>query len=85
MIIDIAAATRSIQEYSDREISGAQLSETLGRIAESSEGLDKKQLVSFKYYIDFFEKEGENLYLNSNKYLKEEVGELGTFVEALNS
>ena len=85
MKIDTTAATQSIQGYLDKETTGIQLSHSLGQIAESAEGLDKKQLISLKYYINFFEKEGENLYLNSNKYLKEEVSELTTFIEMLNS
>ncbi len=85
MKIDTTAVTQTIQDYLDGEISGVKLSQTLGQITESAEDLDKKQLVSFKYYIEFFEKEGKNLYLHSNKYLKEEVDELGAFVETLNS
>ena len=85
MKIDTAAASQSIQDYLDGEISGTQLSQTLGQISKSAEGLDKKQLVSFKYYIEFFEKEGGNLYLHSNKYLKEEVDELSSFMDTLSS
>lgn len=85
MNIDTTEATHSIQGYLDKEVTGIQLSHTLSQVAGSAEGLDKNQLVSFKYYIGFFEKEGENLYLHSNKYLKEEVGELGSFIETLNS
>ena len=85
MKIDITAAGQSVQDYLDGEITSIQLSQTLGKIVDAAEALDKKQLVSFKYYIEFFEKEGNNLYLHSNKYLKEEVDELGSFVKTLNS
>lgn len=83
MKIDLLAATQSVQDYLDAEISGQVLSQTLQRIAEAAEGLDKKQKVSFKYYVGFFEKEGKQLYLDSNKYLKEEVTELSEFLEVL--
>ena len=36
-----------------------------------------------RYYIEFFEKEGELWYLDSNKYLKEEVEELSQFLDSL--
>lgn len=85
MKIDIPETTQSIQRYLDREISGGEFSKILHQIVQSAEDLDKKQRVLFKYYIDFFEKEGDNLYLKSNKYLKEEVAELNTFINSLNA
>ena len=84
MKIDITAASQSVHDYLDGEISGEQLSQTLSQIEKTAEGLEKKQKVSFKYYIEFFEKEGKHFYLRSNKYLKEEVEELSSFVESLN-
>jgi len=81
MKIDTTAAYQSLQDYREGDISGAALSETLSHIANSAEGLEKKHEVSFKYYIGFFEKEGEQWYLDSNKYLKEELEELGEFIK----
>lgn len=83
MKIDTPAATQSIHDYLDGEISGVQLSDSLSQVADGAKDLDKKQMVSLKYYIGFFKKEGNNLYLHSNKYLKEEVDELGEFFESL--
>ncbi len=83
MNIDLIAVNQSVQDYLDGEISGVMLSQSLHHISEAADGLDKKQLVSFKYYIGFFEKEGKQLYLDSNKYLKEEATELRDFVETL--
>lgn len=82
--INNTAATQSILHYLEGDITGEQLSQALRQIADDGENLDKKQLVSFKYYIDFFEKEGKNQFLRSNKYLKEEVDELSGFIESLN-
>ena len=85
MKIDITAATQSVKDYLDGEINGLDLSKSLSHISGAADGLNKKQQVTFKYYVGFFEKEGKQLYLDSNKYLKEEVDELGDFVENLNT
>lgn len=83
MKIDIMAANQSLKDYRGGDINGRQLSQTLGNVASSAEGLEKKHHVSFKYYVDFFEKEGDQLYLDANKYLKEEVKELGEFLDTM--
>jgi len=83
MKIDMALAHQSLQDYRDGEISGIALSQTLNQVAASADALEKKHKVSFKYYIGFFEKEGEQWYLDSNKYLKEEVEELSQFLDSL--
>ena len=76
----MTSANQALQDYRDGDISGVELSQTLNQVANSAEGLEKKQKISFKYYVDFFEKEGEQWYLDSNKYLKEEVKELREFL-----
>ena len=83
MKIDMALANQSLQDYRDGDISGMALSQTLNQVASSTDSLEKKHKVSFKYYIGFFEKEGEQWYLDSNKYLKEEVEELSQFLDSL--
>jgi len=82
MKIDLTSANQSLQEYRDGDISGSVLSQTLNQVATSADGLEKKHEVSFKYYVGFFEKEGEQWYLDSNKYLKEEVEELAEFLNS---
>ena len=52
-------------------------------MSAAADALEKKHKISFKYYIGFFEKEGEQWYLDSNKYLKEEVEELSQFLDTL--
>jgi len=84
MKIDVVAVMiQSLKYYMDREISGLELSQSLAQSFEAAEGLDKKQNITFKYYISFFEKEGKELYLGANKYLKDEVDELSEFLEGL--
>ena len=83
MKIDMTLAIQSLQDYRDGDISGIALSQTLNQVATSAEALEKKHEVSFKYYVGFFEKEGEQWYLDSNKYLKEEVEELSQFLDSL--
>ena len=83
MKIDMTLASQSLQNYRDGDITGIALSQTLSQVATAADGLEKKRNVSFKYYIDFFEKEGEQWYLDSNKYLKEEVEELNQFLDSL--
>ena len=83
MKIDMTLASQSLQNYRDGDITGIALSQTLSQVATAADGLEKKYNVSFKYYIDFFEKEGEQWYLDSNKYLKEEVEELNQFLDSL--
>ena len=83
MTIDTTSANQALQDYRDGDISGIALSQTLKQIASSVDGLEKNHEVSFKYYIGFFEKEGEQWYLDSNKYLKEEVEELNQFLDSL--
>ena len=83
MKIDMTLASQSLQNYRDGDITGIALSQTLSQVATAADGLEKKHNVSFKYYIDFFEKEGEQWYLDSNKYLKEEVEELNQFLDSL--
>ncbi len=81
MKIDLTAEIAlSLKDYIDREISGAKLSKSIHQNFESADGLNKKQEITFKYYIDFFKKEGKELYLDSNIYLKEEVNELSEFL-----
>lgn len=81
MKIDLTAEIAlSLKDYIDREISGAKLSTSIRQNFESADGLNKKQEITFKYYIDFFKKEGKELYLDSNIYLKEEVNELSEFL-----
>jgi len=82
MKIDMASANQALQDYRDGDINGIELSQTLKQIASSVDGLEKKHEVSFKYYVGFFEKEGDQWYLDSNKYLKEEVEELGEFLNS---
>jgi len=82
MKIDITSAKQSLQDYRDGDISGIALSQTLNQVAASASDLEKKHEVSFKYYVGFFEKEGEQWYLDSNKYLKEEVEELSEFLDS---
>jgi hypothetical protein len=84
MKIDLVAAiTQSLKYYLDREINGAELSRSLVQNFEAADGLDKKQSITFKYYINFFEKEGKELYLGSNRFLKDEVDELSEFLDGL--
>ena len=82
MKIDTTSANQALQDYRDGDISGIELSQTLKQIASSADSLEKKHEVSFKYYVGFFEKEGDQWYLDSNKYLKEEVEELGEFLNS---
>jgi len=79
----MTSANQALQDYRDGDISGKVLSQTLSQVVKSADGIEKKQEVSFKYYIGFFEKEGEQWYLDSNKYLKEEVEELSEFLNSL--
>jgi len=83
MKLDMTSANQALQDYRDGDISGITLSQTLNHVANSADGLEKKHAVSFKYYVGFFEKEGEQWYLDSNKYLKEEVEELSEFLDGL--
>ena len=85
MKIDMTLANQSLQDYRDGDITGIVLSQTLNQVATNADALEKKHKVSFKYYIDFFEKEGEQWYLDSNKYLKEEVEELSQFLNSLDA
>ena len=79
------AITQSLKYYVDKDISGAQLSKSISKNFESAIDLDKNQQRTFRYYIDFFEKEGKELFLDPNKYLKEEVMELREFLDTLAS
>ncbi len=83
MKIDMTLANQSLQDYRDGDITGIALSQTLNQVSSAADALDKKHKISFKYYIGFFEKEGEQWYLDSNKYLKEEVEELSEFLDTL--
>lgn len=85
MKIDLISARQSVQDYRDGNISGKALSQTLNQVAASASGLEKKHEISFKYYVGFFEKEGDQWYLDGNKYLKEEVTELSEFLEGFTS
>ncbi len=81
MKIDLTAEIAlSLKDYMDGDISGAKLSKSIRQKFESADELNKQQEITFKYYIDFFNKEGKELYLDSNKYLKEEVNELSEFL-----
>lgn len=81
MKIDLTAEIAlSLKDYIDREISGSKLSKSIRQNFESADGLNKEQEITFKYYISFFKKEGKELYLDSNIYLKEEVNELSEFL-----
>ena len=85
MKIDMTLANQSLQDYRDGDITGIALSQTLNQVASSAKVLEKKEKVSFNYYVGFFEKEGEQWYLDSNKYLKEEVEELSQFLNTLDA
>ncbi len=74
---------QAIKLYLDKEISGSGLSLVLTQYKESLGELNKKHSVTFKYYIELFGKEGNNLYIPSNKYLKEEIVELKDFLKTL--
>ena len=78
-----ATIKRSVKNYIEKDISGMELSQSIKENFEQIEGLDKSQTRTFGYYTDFFEKEGKNFYLASNVYLKEEVDELGEFLDKL--
>lgn len=73
---------QSIKYYEDRKITGAELSIDLTKGFDEIRDLEKGQNVTFRYYIDFFEKEGKDVYLPSNAYLKEELGELKDFIDS---
>ena len=84
MKIDLTTEiTLSLKYYIDREISGIELSQSIRLNFEKADDLNKNQIRTFDYYIDFFEKEGKELYLGSNIYLKEEVDELNEFISEL--
>ena len=86
MNIDIKTRiSQALQNYAEKEISGIQFSDLIKKHVDVVEGLSKSQIVSFKYYINFFEKESDNLYLPSNKYLKGEVEEFTEFLDSLES
>jgi len=77
------AIKQSLKYYIDKDIGGIELSRAISMNFEKADDLDKKQKVTFGYYIDFFEKEDKNLNLASNVYLKDEVDELTEFLDGL--
>ena len=84
MKIDLTAEiTQSLKYYIDKELSGIELSKSIKLNFDKADDLTKNEKRTFNYYIDFFKKEGKDLYLDSNKYLKEEVNELSEFLSGL--
>lgn len=81
----VIALTQSLKYYVEKEISGTEFSRLIAQSVNACEDLDKKQTVTFKYYISFFKGEGKDLYLESNVYLKGEVDELSQFLDNLAS
>lgn len=77
--------SQSLKYYVDKERSGAELSQSIKHNFDKIYGLNTNQVRAFSYYVDFFEKEGDHLYLPSNVYLKEEVDELKELLDSLES
>ena len=72
----------SLERYLSKELPGEDLANSISLNLLSLEGTSKIQKDAIEYYVNFFEMEGSSFY-ESNKYIDEEVSELGELLSEL--